>query len=214
MVSSKLDSTGKTASLAKLKAVSTINGGSLDSTGSSRTSKYHDSTGETASLAFELGPAKVNDGPEKSESQKEAHVSTVYTYSVSPAGNSRAIRENKRAPGSSTFTWMTKSPAKSPSVKKKLAGNRKEEMITNNSKRLDLSQKKEQVLKSVTKKRYQPLKAVTGVRSEKSQPKIDNVYKRVPLKRPCFEFDGQQSKGGRPSEPVPDQVADAAAIFE
>ena len=62
--------------------------------------------------------------------------------------------------------------------------------------------------------KIQPVKAVTGSKFVKNQPKIDNMYKRVPLKRPSFKLEGEKSDSLQPSKPVWDQVAGAAAILE
>ena len=127
----------------------------------------------------------------------------------------RGKKKVMEAQDSGIFSWLVKTPAGRGS-KKVQTGVQHLKKKTPNLKNLKkaLQFEGEENLLSAPKKKIQPVKAVTGSKFVKNQPKIDNMYKRVPLKRPSFKLEGEKSDSVQPSKPVWDQVAGAAAILE
>ena len=108
-----------------------------------------------------------------------------------PSGTKKRSRDGKKVLDSGIFTWMRGTPAKVE--REKLAKNNyaMKKKTPVNSKKVQHFEDKN-VLSAPRKKSNHPRHVAESL-SDKSQPKIDNVYKRVPLKRPCFEFDDLKS---------------------
>ena len=103
--------------------------------------------------------------------------------------NISANKSLKAPRDSNIFTWMKNTPAKT-SVKKQAGSNPNERKKTPNPKKI-LEEKN--ILSAPRKKKINPSKLMARSQSDISQPKISNVYKRVPLKRPSFEFESNES---------------------
>ena len=87
---------------------------------------------------------------------------------------------------------MRNTPAKTE-VKMRGESYNIERKMTPNFKKINHLEGKN-ILSAPKKKNSHP-RVVARSHSDKSQPKIDSMYKQVPLKRPSFEFDDQRSTG-------------------
>ena len=92
---------------------------------------------------------------------------------------------NRRLPkDSSVFTWMKKTPVKEERFNQASMSGRKKTPVQG------ILLERKNILSAPKKKNSTP-KVVRKSQSEldRSQPRINNVYRRVPLKRPSFDFD-------------------------
>ena len=94
----------------------------------------------------------------------------------------RSITDHRLPHDSSVFTWMKRTPVKDDRFNQANMSGRKKTPIQGKQ------QERKNIL-SAPRKRNNTPKAVVRSQLDKSQPRINNVYKRVPLKRLSFEFD-------------------------